>query len=40
MHLQVGVLEVEWDLEPLTLYGIRQRSRDVEVQRVTELVSA
>src|ERR1700752_233940 len=38
MHLQVGVLDVERQVEPLALDCVRKRRGDVEIQRVAELI--
>ena len=39
MHLQIGVFDVERQRKPLTLDCTRQRSRDVEIERIAEFVS-
>src|SRR6266496_827599 len=38
MHLQVGVLDVQWQVQALALNGARQGRRDVEIECVAELI--
>src|SRR5437763_17088063 len=38
MHLKIRILEFKWNFKPVTLNSIRECGRDVEVQRVAELI--
>src|ERR1035441_9668714 len=38
VHLQVGILNVEWDCESFALDRTRERRCDVEIERVPKLV--
>src|SRR5215471_1132619 len=38
MHLQIGVLDIEWQFQAIALNGRRKSSGDVEVEHIAKLI--